>query len=185
MLARGIEEKAMARVSSKALAVALFVAAGACSTVAEAWMSSRTRRATDASRRRAAAGYNVVLEPSGDPDVFDSFRIGNPRVHRYSREDDPGALETEYIMWYHGRSQVMHRENVKLPPLSTGRIGRATSRNGLVWEKDTAGSVSEQKDIAGVSLGLNKESWWGFDTAHGKIFLSLCVLMRPALLQRS
>jgi hypothetical protein len=51
-----------------------------------------------------------------------------------------------------------------LPPLSTGRIGRATSKNGLIWEKQLTGSFSE--DAPDVNLGLNKESWWGFDTAH-------------------
>lgn len=108
---------------------------------------------------------NIVLAPSkDDPLAFDSFKIGNARVHRYSRQEDPDS-ETEYVMWYHGRSMELDQEmENKLPPLSTGRIGRATSRNGLVWEKDTTGSVSE--DVKGVSLGLNKAEWWGFDTSH-------------------
>ena len=112
----------------------------------------------------ASSDRNVVLAPSDNPSAFDSFKIGNARVHRYSREEDP-ECETEYVMWYHGRSKELDGANEnKLPPLSTGRIGRATSRNGLVWEKDTKGSVSE--DITGVSLGLNTAEWWGFDTAH-------------------
>lgn len=40
----------------------------------------------------------------------------------------------------------------------------AVTQNGLAWVKDTVGSDSE--DLEGVSLGLNTESWWGFDTAH-------------------
>ena len=68
-----------------------------------------------------------------------------------------------YNRWYHGRSKEMDSDK-KLPPLSTGRIGRATSKNGLHWVKDDVGSDSE--DHEGVSLGLNKDSWWGFDTAH-------------------
>lgn len=83
-------------------------------------------------------------------------------MHRYSRSQDFDS-ETEYVMWYHGRTKEMN-EDSSLPPLSTGRIGRATSRNGLHWEKDRKGSASE--DISGVALGLNQESWWGFDTTH-------------------
>ena len=67
-----------------------------------------------------------------------------------------------------------------LPPLSTGRIGRATSRNGLHWVKDTKGSESE--DITGVSIGLNKESWWGFDTAHCGLGNVLLPMSTPAVL---
>lgn len=84
-------------------------------------------------------------------------------------------------MWYHGRSRALDElmEN-KLPPLSTGRIGRATSRNGLVWDKDTDGSASE--DAAGVSLGLNKEEWWGFDTCHVGLGSVLLPMTTPAVL---
>jgi hypothetical protein len=67
-----------------------------------------------------------------------------------------------------------------LPPLSTGRIGRATSRNGLHWVKDTKGSRSE--DMEGVSMGLNKESWWGFDTAHCGLGCVLLPMSTPAVL---
>lgn len=85
-------------------------------------------------------------------------------------------------MWYHGRSMEMHNNNDdnKLPPLSTGRIGRATSRNGLIWQKDTIGSVSE--DIPGVSLGLNKDAWWSFDVAHCGLGNVLLPMSTPAVL---
>jgi len=105
-------------------------------------------------------GMNVVLQPSSEPSAFDSFKIGSPRVHRYAQGGQLG--ETEYIMWYHGRSVDV--ESDKLPPLSTGRIGRALSKNGLVWKKDLMGSLAE--DHPNVNLGLNKEEWWSFDTAH-------------------
>jgi hypothetical protein len=112
----------------------------------------------------SASDYNVVLKPSEDPAAFDSFKIGSARVHRYSRDADPES-NTEYVMWYHGRSQEMQGDATSsLPPLSTGRIGRAVSKNGLIWEKQLVGSFSE--DAPDVNLGLNKESWWGFDTAH-------------------
>lgn len=63
---------------------------------------------------------NVVLRPSEDPKAFDSGKIGSPRVHRYTRDND--ASDAEYVMWYHGRSQEFP-DDPNLPPLSTGRIG--------------------------------------------------------------
>jgi len=84
-------------------------------------------------------------------------------------------------MWYHGRNREMDAdEDLSLPPLSTGRIGRATSRNGLHWVKDEKGSASE--DATGVSLGLNTDSWWGFDTAHVGLGNVLLPMSTPAVL---
>lgn len=60
-------------------------------------------------------------------------------------------------MWYHGRGKNFDTTD-SLPPLSTGRIGMAYSKNGLFWEKSLVGSESE--DMSDVTLGLNKESWW-------------------------
>lgn len=129
--------------------------------------SSRSSSFSPVSLSAAANDYNVVLKPSEDPAAFDSFKIGSARVHRYSRDEDADS-KTEYVMWYHGRSQEMESGDAAatstLPPLSTGRIGRAVSKNGLIWEKQLTGSFSE--DAPDVNLGLNKESWWGFDTAH-------------------
>lgn len=117
---------------------------------------------------------NVVLEPSyGQAEAFDNLKIGNARVHRY----EAGGDTTEYVMWYHGRSTDLDTES--LPPLSSGRIGRAISRNGLVWEKDTECSASE--DMGGVSLGLNRESWWGFDTSHCGLGNVLLPMQTPAV----
>jgi hypothetical protein len=126
---------------------------------------------------RAAANNNIVLKPSEDPAAFDSFKIGSARVHRYSREDESDS-QTQYIMWYHGRSKGM--DDAALPPLSTGRIGRATSKNGLIWEKQLAGSLSE--DAPDVNLGLNNESWWGFDTAHVGLGNVLLPMSTPAVM---
>jgi hypothetical protein len=121
----------------------------------------------------ASSSNNVVLAPSrDDPAAFDSFAIGSPRVHRYTREGSDD--DAEYVMWYEGRS-------VGLPSkMSTGRIGRATSRNGLSWKKDRIGSESE--DMKGVSLGLNKDSWWGFDTAHVGLGNVLLPMSTPAVM---
>lgn len=121
--------------------------------------------------------FNVVLRPSKNPEAFDNLKVGAARVHRYARDSDDS--EAEYIMWYHGRSTELDDKN-KLPPLSTGRIGRATSRNGLHWVREETGSASE--DVAGVSLGLNKESWWGFDTAHVGLGQVLLPMSTPAVM---
>ncbi len=126
-----------------------------------------------------AVNNNVVLRPSNqDEDVFDNLKIGGCKVHRYRRENDPDS-ETEYVMWYHGRS-IEQDSDKSLPPLSTGRIGRATSRNGLSWKKDTVGSASE--DIPGVAVGINAESWWGFDTAHTGLGTVLLPMSTPAVM---
>jgi hypothetical protein len=112
----------------------------------------------------------VVFRPSPDPDAFDSRKIGSARVHRYS---EPGS-DAAYVMWYHGRDATLDDGDdgdggkavppPPLPPLSTGRIGRATSRNGLAWRRDDEGSADSERD--GTCLGLNAESWYGFDTSH-------------------
>jgi len=124
-------------------------------------------------------GSNIVLGPSEDDRAaFDSLKVGSAKVHRYSVDTDPDS-NTEYVMWYHGRCHELDADK-SLPPLSTGRIGRATSKNGLHWKKDTEGNDSE--DIEGVSLGLNKESWWGFDTEHCGLGSVLLPMSTPAVM---
>jgi len=146
----------------------------------EAWTSAPTvnsSRKIFSSLKSSLNDSNVVLRPSGNPEAFDSHKIGAARVHRYARE--AGDSEAEYIMWYHGRNVELDSDS-KLPPLSTGRIGRATSRNGLHWEREEVGSASE--DVVGVSLGLNNESWWGFDTAHVGLGQVLLPMSTPAIM---
>ena len=67
-------------------------------------------------------------------------------------------------MWYHGRCQDLNQPDKNLPPLSTGRIGRATSRNGVVWTKCPLGSGDEAHSPPGVSLGLNSLALLSFVT---------------------
>lgn len=176
------------RSSLAAAAAALCVWIGS-SPVVGAW----TTTSVNVARRRGgggrttrfvasatAAANNVVLRPSVVDDEFaeDSYKIGSPRVHRYA----DGVSDAEYVMWYHGRST----ENVdpRLPPLSTGRIFRAVSRNGLAWRKcvDETSGASATEDVAGVSLGLNTDSWWCFDTAHVGLGQVLLPLSTPAIM---
>eukprot|EP00984_Skeletonema_dohrnii_P006178 scaffold2206_cov97-Skeletonema_dohrnii-CCMP3373.AAC.2 len=123
--------------------------------------------------------YNVVFRTSTQSDSFDSLKLGTARVHRYSDPNSGLDGDTEYIMWYHARDQSLNEAGKDLPPLSTGRIGRATSRNGLIWERDEVGSVDA--DMTGVSMGLNTESWWGFDTAHVGLGQVLMPMVGPAI----
>jgi len=81
-------------------------------------------------------------------------------------------------MWYHARDETLNNAN-SLPPLSTGRIGRATSRNGLIWQRDEDGSNDVDKE--GTSLGLNTDSWWGFDTAHVGLGQVLMPMVSPSI----
>jgi len=133
-------------------------------------LSSSSSSSTVLSQSVDQIGSNVVLAPSEDTAAFDSLKIGSPKVHRYSRENTEGS---EYVMWYHGRNSDLDAKG-DAPPLSTGRIGKATSLNGLHWTRETVGSASE--DVNGVALGLNTESWWSFDTAHvglGQVLLPM------------
>lgn len=160
--------------------------------LSSAWTVTPTTQQQRPGRRRhyqtqltaTTVKNNVVLRPSTDsPTAPDSFKIGNPRVHRY---DDGGKSDAAYVMWYHGRSVDFGNsdENDQLPPLSTGRIMRAVSRNGLVWKKcsDESSGASTSEDLDGVSLGLNRESWWGFDTAHVGLGQVLLPLSTPAIM---
>ena len=141
----------------------------------QAWSSIPDRRRFTG-LEAVSGNSNVVLQPSTKEDAFDNLKVGTARVHRYVRDDDEGS---EYVMWYHGRGTNFDPEN-KLPPLTTGRIGRATSRNGLHWKRTEEGSASE--DAPGVSLGLNAESWWGFDTSHVGLGQVLLPMSTPAVM---
>jgi len=137
--------------------------------------------------RLSSSPSNVVLNPTpidenkeDSAKVFDSLIIGGCHVHRYkSTAFNTDDSEVNYVMWYHGRSAEQDKDE-NLPPLSTGRIGRATSKNGLVWEKDLVGSTDA--DIEGVALGINQESWWGFDTAHVGLGSVLLPMTTPAVM---
>ena len=164
--------------------LAILSVSSALVVVTEAWSPQSIQQSrlafssTKTNTRLHATDNNIVLSPSEDPAAFDSLKIGSAKVHRYSLDTDPES-KTEYVMWYHGRSGALDADKT-LPPLSTGRIGRATSLNGLHWVKDTTGSDSE--DIKGVSLGLNKESWWGFDTEHCGLGSVLLPMSTPAVM---
>jgi len=159
---------------------------------------SQTLSSSTKTKTALSSVNNVVLRPtptsstaateesevSDSLNIFDSFQIGSPIVHRYKSTSAFDLQETgsdvNYVMWYQGRSISQDSEDNQLPPLSTGRVGRATSMNGLAFQKDTKGAIGE--DIEGVSLGLNNESWWGFDTAHVGLGSVLLPMTTPAVM---
>lgn len=168
----------------KFLATALLLSLE-CYNPAVAFAPKGPKASTSFLKASSSPSANVILNPTpmeGEESskAFDSLSIGGCHVHRYKstsfNTDDTGV---NYVMWYHGRSADQDSSE-NLPPLSTGRIGRATSKNGLVWEKDTKGS--SDADIDGVSLGLNDESWWGFDTAHVGLGSVMLPMTTPAVM---
>jgi predicted GH43/DUF377 family glycosyl hydrolase len=126
----------------------------------------------------SATDANVVLQ-SSPGDSFDNMKVGHCRVHRYPTGNSFGA---EYVLWYHGRNHDLMTQHPQLPPLSTGRIGRATSNNGLIWEKSGTATSSASEDRSDVCLGLNKESWWSFDTTHVGLGCVLLPVSTPAVM---
>lgn len=104
---------------------------------------------------RFAEASGLVLGPSSSsvpvaPAPCSS--LGMPRVHRYRREE--GA---EWVMWFQGRDSEIEDDVIQL---STGRIYRARSDDGVQW------SMEPGAGALGASLDRNADEWWGFDTAH-------------------
>ena len=75
-------------------------------------MTSRERR----------SGPGLIFGP-GDSDWWDSERVSCPKVLRLA--------DGQWKMWYYGRDPDFDRQ-IRLP---TGRIGLATSRDGIQWER--------------------------------------------------
>ena len=59
-------------------------------------------------------------------------------------------------MWFHARDEAIKADGC----LSSGRIYRANSQDGLSW------TLEEGLGQRGSSLDVNEDEWWGFDTAH-------------------
>jgi len=78
--------------------------------------------------------------------------VGTPVVHRYIRDEGE-----EWAMWFSARDGGIDEKIVKL---STGRIYKAVSKDGMTWKPEEG--VGEN----GASLDPNTDEWWGFDTAH-------------------
>lgn len=107
----------------------------------------------------SAAAPGLLLGP-GPAGSWDSERVSGPRVQR----GDDGL----WRMWYYGRDPSFDRA-INLP---TGRIGLATSRDGLAWERVrgplTLGAVFEPHPDAsrfdsshvGVSDVQRRDGFW-------------------------
>eukprot|EP00638_Chattonella_subsalsa_P005044 CAMPEP_0117762196 /NCGR_PEP_ID=MMETSP0947-20121206/17781_1 /TAXON_ID=44440 /ORGANISM="Chattonella subsalsa, Strain CCMP2191" /LENGTH=431 /DNA_ID=CAMNT_0005583431 /DNA_START=50 /DNA_END=1345 /DNA_ORIENTATION=- len=118
-------------------------------------------------------GPGLVFDPvalSKSSSTFDSKSIGGPVVKRYI---DASNGEEKWTLFYHGRSVDFEEDVLQL---STGRIGRAFSRDGIVWSKDTGSDFSENESI----LDVNSDDWWTFDTAHIGLGVSNSDIVRSA-----
>ena len=77
--------------------------------------------------------------------------------HRYFSTLFHSMHMTAQVMWFQGRDDGIDKEVVSL---STGRIYKATSEDGLEWTLESGPGACES------SLDVNEEEWWSFDTAH-------------------
>jgi len=80
--------------------------------------------------------------------------VGAPVVHRYLRDDGE-----DWSMWFHARDSGIDA-NLASSALGTGRVHKASSKDGLVWVPD------EGLGVNGCALDVNTDEWWGFDAAH-------------------
>lgn len=94
---------------------------------------------------------NDGLVLSNRDGVLGEESLGGPVVHYYEEEG-------EWTMWFHGRGGGQ-APDAKLPPISTGRIGMARSKDGLTWER--VRGIGE-----GGSVLAESDDWWTYDTAH-------------------
>ena len=84
------------------------------------------------------------------PETWKVHTLGGPRVAK---------VDGAYTLFYHYRP-LEDKDDPELPPLSTGRIGRATSPDGLEWEVQHDG-LGE-----GGSSVSKAEDWFQHDCGH-------------------
>ena len=142
------------------LRAALLLALGAQLRCGFAFRGAAVTRGRAPSKIRRLQHVSLQASPVLEPGSgFDALSLGAPVVHRYRRDD---ILTGEYwIMWYHGRSASIQEDGVV--PLSTGRIGRAESEDGVHWKRVPSDQYDEGE---GAFLDRNGDDWWSFDTAH-------------------
>jgi hypothetical protein len=139
----------------------------------------------------ATSQPGLILGP-GPADWWDSERVSSPQVLR--------APDGTWKMWYYGRDPSFDRQ-INLP---TGRVGLATSRDGIHWERVrgplTMGAVFEPSndpdrfDNAHVGIsdirvehGLYWMAYFGGDQSvievpfQGRIFPAKGLRMLPGL----
>ena len=88
--------------------------------------------------------------PFATPATWKVHTLGGPRVAK---------VDGAYTLFYHYRP-LEDKDDPELPPLSTGRIGRATSPDGLEWEVQHDG-LGE-----GGSSVSKAEDWFQHDCGH-------------------
>jgi len=94
----------------------------------------------------------AALRPLITPKQFGAHDLGGPRV--------VPAEGGGYTLWYHYRP-LEDAANPELPPLSTGRVARATSEDGLEFTPRADGLGA-----GGSTLSANTDDWFWFDSGH-------------------
>ena len=92
----------------------------------------------------------ALTMPFATPATWKVHTLGGPRVAK---------VDGAYTLFYHYRP-LEDKDDPELPPLSTGRIGRATSPDGLEWEVQHDG-LGE-----GGSSVSKAEDWFQHDCGH-------------------
>ncbi|KAJ1637894.1 hypothetical protein T492DRAFT_271469 [Pavlovales sp. CCMP2436] len=129
--------------------LAAAIIAAACEAVRPGTFASRSAVGAAPRARVAlsstATRAGLVLAPSSASSFEDKI-LGGMCVRRFLSDDGE-----KWYMWYSARGADFDPEVVSL---STGRIGLATSSDGVSWNRE------------GAVLTENKDEWFFFDTTH-------------------
>lgn len=87
----------------------------------------------------------LVLAPSRTAG-FDDKVVGSACVRRFVYDEGES-----WMMWYSARGEDFDQEVL---PIATGKIGLATSEDGISWKREGPVLTSEDSD------------WYWFDTTH-------------------
>ena len=96
----------------------------------------------------------TALSPFATPKAWDAVSLGGPVVIKTGNT---------HTLFYHYRS-VDDKDNKELPPLSTGRVGRAVSADGgLTFERqfDGLGAGGAVLRISGASFSAESQCLFG------------------------
>ncbi|KAG8459335.1 hypothetical protein KFE25_012971 [Diacronema lutheri] len=129
----------------------ILLACALAATSASALRAGASRVAPRAAARaRIALGSanalaGLVLAPRREAG-FDDKVIGSACVRRFVNDDGE-----QWLMWYSARGRDFDPDVLSI---ATGRIGLATSTDGVSWTRE------------GAVLSENRDEWFFFDTAH-------------------
>ena len=105
--------------------------------------------------------------------AWDGGALGGPVVRCMSlvggeQAGDSALQKRKWSMWYHARPVDGSGEGYDHDACAcTGRVGLATSEDGVHWTRGDASVADAPADApAGIVLEPNTGDWWSFDTLH-------------------